>query len=122
MTALEKDIDPAELKSNKKKHFKGNKRAAKKVRTVALGESSDSPLRFRTDVIPFVVSSEVPSMFSPRHLDQLDPFTTCGALPSRGQSSEERASSRSAHCRMVVNRFLVQGTIGDGMDSRSLLL
>ncbi|KAI7222948.1 P-loop containing nucleoside triphosphate hydrolase protein [Hortaea werneckii] len=34
MTALEKDIDPAELRSNKKKHFKGNKRAAKKVRTV----------------------------------------------------------------------------------------
>merc|ERR1712070_1333411 len=34
MTALEKDIDPAELRINKKKHFKGNKRAAKKVRTV----------------------------------------------------------------------------------------
>ena len=32
MTALEKDIDPADLKKNSKKHFKGNKKAQKKVR------------------------------------------------------------------------------------------
>ncbi|TKA31027.1 hypothetical protein B0A50_01995 [Salinomyces thailandicus] len=33
MTALEKDIDPADVKTNSKKHFKANKRASKKVRT-----------------------------------------------------------------------------------------
>ncbi|KAL6702704.1 hypothetical protein ACN47E_001028 [Coniothyrium glycines] len=33
MTALERDVDPEELKTNSKKHFKANKRRAKKVRT-----------------------------------------------------------------------------------------
>ncbi|PSN71067.1 P-loop containing nucleoside triphosphate hydrolase protein [Corynespora cassiicola Philippines] len=32
VTALERNIDPAELKTNSKKHFKANKRRAKKVR------------------------------------------------------------------------------------------
>ncbi|KAJ4302976.1 hypothetical protein N0V90_001867 [Kalmusia sp. IMI 367209] len=32
VTALEKDVDPSELQTNSKKHFKGNKRRAKKVR------------------------------------------------------------------------------------------
>ena len=34
MTALEKDVDPSELRMGGKKHFKGNKRRAKKERTV----------------------------------------------------------------------------------------
>ncbi|PVI07698.1 P-loop containing nucleoside triphosphate hydrolase protein [Periconia macrospinosa] len=33
MTALEKDVDPSELRAGGKKHFKGNKRRAKKERT-----------------------------------------------------------------------------------------
>jgi large subunit GTPase 1 len=33
MAALEQDVDPAELKSNSKKHFKANKKRAKKVKT-----------------------------------------------------------------------------------------
>jgi large subunit GTPase 1 len=33
MTALEKDVDPSEVKMGGKKHFKGNKRRAKKVRS-----------------------------------------------------------------------------------------
>ena len=32
VTALEKDVDPAEVRTSSKKHFKANKRAAKKVR------------------------------------------------------------------------------------------
>ena len=33
MTALEKDVDPSELRMGSKKHFKGNKKAAKKKRS-----------------------------------------------------------------------------------------
>ena len=33
MTALNHDVDPADLKINSKKHFKANKRRAKKVRS-----------------------------------------------------------------------------------------
>jgi large subunit GTPase 1 len=33
ITALEKDVDPAELQLNSKKHFKANKKRAKKVKT-----------------------------------------------------------------------------------------
>jgi len=33
MTALERDVDVAELNTNSKKHFKANKKKAKKVRT-----------------------------------------------------------------------------------------
>ena len=40
--ALEMDVDPAEVKgSGKKKHFKGNKRAEKKVRAVVGGGGGD---------------------------------------------------------------------------------
>ena len=33
IVALEKDVDPADLKMNSKKHFKANKRRGKKART-----------------------------------------------------------------------------------------
>jgi len=33
LTAIEKDVDPAELRIGSKKHFKGQKKRAKKVRS-----------------------------------------------------------------------------------------
>ena len=33
VAALEADVDPTEMKMNSKKHFKANKRRAKKVRS-----------------------------------------------------------------------------------------
>ena len=41
MLAIEKDVDPADLKLGGKKHFKGNKKKAKKERTVEPGDPDD---------------------------------------------------------------------------------